>query len=60
MKGRKFHIATSVAGLIVVCALLVYYIMRDDLWKMPANLGFAAIIGLLVWRLVQGIKRKDE
>jgi hypothetical protein len=60
MKGRRLHIATSIAGLVIVAALLVYYLMRDDLWKAPVHIGFAVLTGLLIWRLRQGIKQKKE
>ena len=60
MNRRKWHITISVAGLAAVLALLVYYLMNAHLWKIPVHLGFAVLTGLLVWRLVQGIRAADD
>lgn len=60
MKKRNQHIIVSVIGLIVAAGLLVYYLTRKDLWKLPVHIGFAGLIGLLIWRLIQGIRRSKE
>ena len=59
MKSKK-HIIISIVGLAVAVSLLIYYLTRKDLWQIPVHIGFAGLIGLLVWRLVQGIKRSKE
>lgn len=55
--SRKTSIIVSLAGLGVVIALLVYYLMRDDLWKKEVHIGFAGIFVLLGWRLWRALKQ---
>ena len=57
---KRSHILVSIAGLVVVAALLIYYLMHDHLWKMPVHIGFAGLAGLLIWRLIHGLKKLKE
>jgi hypothetical protein len=56
-RTRKFNIILSIAGLGAAAMLLVYYLMRDDLWKKEVHIGFAGIFVLLGWRLWRALKQ---
>lgn len=58
--SRKQNIILSASGLAVVIALLVYYLLHDELWKKEIHIGFAGLTGLLIYRLVRSFKQEEK